>query len=392
MSTSKRLGKYSQVWTTDFAIGLVIFSLVLISYYTFTTNISKQDTANIEDLIFDSKSIASSLMSMGNPIGWKSNNVTSIGITDGKGNINKSNFLEFTKLGYNSTKRIFGTNKEYFLFFTNSSGDLQNVEGFCGTGNPLVNSSFNLSAAYMYEKPGEEEFLKAFMENTFDADIYCSKEQSCQGTSLDEFISNINNYQFIVVEHPSFSSSDFNDFEDAVDPWLNNGGILFLGGQIGSSQQSNGFGVQFKKISGQSESDRLSTTVNEDEFVEFSLGDNIVFRQAYHVVDNGPSNDLKDIVRFNGSWIEFDDIKSNGDIGLARWDYGSGKILFFSDFDADYLSGDITEILQNSAKTWADAECDSLDISKISTDNLIKVERIVLYRGELLNMILYLWD
>jgi hypothetical protein len=386
------VGKKSQVWITDFAIGLVIFSLVLISYYSYTSNISKQDTNSLVDLIYDSKSIASSLMSQGHPFGWKSNNVTLIGITDGNGKIDKKNFLEFTKLNYNTTKKIFGTTQEYFLFFTNTSGDVQNIEGFCGTGNSLINSSFNLSAAYMYEKPGEEEFLMAFMKNTFDADTYCSKEQSCQGTSLDEFISNINNYQFIVVEHPALSSNDFNDFEAALDPWLNSGGILFMGGQLGSSQQTNGFGVQFKKISGQSESDRLSTTINEDQFVEFSLGDNIIFRQAYYIVDNGPSNNVKDIGRFNGSWIEFDDIKTNGDISLARWDYGSGKILYFSDFDADYFSGDILDILQTSAKVSADAECNSIDISKISTDNLIKTERMVLYNGNILKMIIFNWD
>jgi hypothetical protein len=382
----------SQMWFTDFVIGLVIFSLAIISYYTYTTNITKQDLIVMEDIISDSKVVSASLMSSGYPQNWESNNVVRIGITNDNNEINNVQFNEFIELDYNTTKRLFGSVYDYFLYFVNESGDAQNVEGFCGSGNAAVNVTYDISAAYFYEEPGEEEFLKSFMENEFGADVYCKKSQDCPGASLDEFISNVNDYDFVVVEHPVFSSSDFNDFEDVVDPWIIGGGILFVGGEMPSSNKKDAFGVEFNKISGQSESDMLSTVVNTDQFIAFNLADNIIFRQAYYIEDEEIGSDLKDIVRFNGSYVEFDDIKANGDIALARWPYGNGQILFFSDFDATYLSGNFQEILENSAQKFANAECLPINISNIERSNLVKVERLLVYNKNTIKMVLYTWN
>ena len=166
---------------------------------------------------------------------------------------------------------------------------------------------------------------------------------------------------------------------------------MFLGGEIGASQISDGFGVIFKKISGASQSDRLATVVNEDPYVKFNLGDNIIFRQSFYIVDDGIGSDLKDIARFNETWIEFDDIKANGKIALARWPVEGGKILYFSDFDADYFSGDFQDILEGSAKKWANARCLPIDISNIEREDLVKVDRLLIYKSDVLKMVIYVW-
>ncbi|MCH8003183.1 MAG: hypothetical protein IH934_01000 [Nanoarchaeota archaeon] len=381
----------AQVWFTDFVIGMIVFSLVLISYYTYTTNISKEDSSATDNLISDAKIVSSSLISKGFPDNWDANTVTRIGFTDNYNRIDTTKFNEFNKLNYNKSKKLLGISNDYFLFFVNESGDVQNVEGYCGTGIGEVNITYDISAAYYYQNRDEEQFLKSFMEDEFQAIVYCDGGPKCDFLSFTDFLSDINNYDFIVVEHPLWSNSDFNDFEDAADPWVLAGGILFVGGELGSSQQSNGFGVQFRKISGQSESDRLATVVNEDEFIAFNVQDNIIFRQAFYVRDIGVGSDLKDIARFNESDIEFEDILDNK-IALARWPFGSGKIFFFSDFDADYLSGNFQEILEGSIKKSANAVCLPVNISNIKRDNLIRTDRLVIYNSDQIKMVLYLWN
>lgn len=381
----------------DFVIGLLIFSLVLISYYIYTINISKEDVTALDDLSADAQTVSLALTSEGFPSNWDTTNVVRIGFTDNYNKLDNDKFNEFNKLKYNATKKLLGTTYDYILFFVNESNDVQNVEGFCGTGGGLGTITYDLSAAYYYEgdTAGGEEVLKTFMVDTFGATIYCESNPKCSTTLFfNDFIADIDNYDFIVVEHPTWSVSDFGDFETATDPWLQNGGILFVGGQMSSKQGEEAFGINFFKKSGQSESDRLATVVNEDEFVDFNEGDNIIFTQAYYIEDFSVGADLKDITRFNGTWIEFDDIKLNGDIALARWPVGTndGKILFFSDFDADYLAGNFQEILEGSAQKFSNAVCLPVNITGLERDNLVKVERIVSYNSDLLKMVLYMWN
>src|SRR3989344_8728978 len=84
MSTGKikEINKNAQMWFMDFTIGIIIFSLVLITYYTYTTNISKQDTIALNDLVSDSKSVSSSLMLAGFPENWDNETVQRIGLTN----------------------------------------------------------------------------------------------------------------------------------------------------------------------------------------------------------------------------------------------------------------------------------------------------------------------
>jgi len=386
--------KQAQMWFTDFVIGMVIFSLVLISYYTYTTNISKQDSVVMNNLISDVKTVTSSLTSSGYPNNWNSNTVTRIGFTDNYNRIDNDRFNEFNKINYNTSKKLLGTTYDYLLFFVNESGDVQNIEGFCATGSGTVNISYELSAAYYYQNRDEEQFLKSFMEDDFQATVYCDGGPKCDFLPFSDFISDINNYDFIVVEHPTWSTSNFDSFESVADPWVQNGGILFVGGQLPSANQHAAFGVEFNKKAGQSESDRLSTVVNEDEFVVFNLKDNIIFTQAYYIEDVSIGADLKDIARFNGTWINFDDIKLNGDIALARWPRGTndGKILFFSDFDANYLAGNFQDILEGSAQKFSNAVCLPIDFTGVERDNLVKVERMVVHNSDLVKMVFYLWQ
>ena len=121
-------------------------------------------------------------------------------------------------LNYNKTKKLLGTNYDYFLYFVNESDDVQNVEGFCGTGTGIA-VSYDLNAAYYYQGPGEEEFMKSFMEDNFEADVYFAQSNGATHLVNDEdaLFANVGNYDFIVIEHPAWSASNFGDFVSDAD-------------------------------------------------------------------------------------------------------------------------------------------------------------------------------
>ena len=104
----------AQMWFMDFVIALVIFSFALISYYTYTTNISKQDSSAMDEVISDAKTVSSSFTSGGYPDNWDSSTVTMIGFTDNYNRIDNEKFGEFNKIKYNKTKKLLGTIYDYF--------------------------------------------------------------------------------------------------------------------------------------------------------------------------------------------------------------------------------------------------------------------------------------
>lgn len=375
----------AQIWFTDFAIAIVLFSLMLISYYAYTTNISKQDSVVMTDLIADAKVISSSSTTGGYPDNWNVNNVVRIGFTDNNNRINNEKFNEFTKINYNKSLKLFGTIYDYFtFFFVNESGDVQNVEGFCGVGHPEVNVTYDINAAYYYKS---EVYLKQFMIDTFQADIY---KDSPGNVELNELLNKIdnNNYGLVVIESPEFSTSQFNDVKASVEPWVSSGGFFMLSARPVAAQGGEMLGVKFFKKSGDASKDTNSTVVNEDELIDFELGENIIFRQGYYTEDQTVGADFIDIARFN----KVTDSNGEDAIALARWPYGEGKALFFSDFDATYLAGNFQENLEASTKKWIGAKCLPINMSNIKRDNLVRVDRLLIYNSKIVKMVLYVWQ
>ena len=378
----------SQAFYSDFVISILIFGVILVMYFTYTTNLSNQDVGLSDDLLTDSKTIVSSLTSEGYPNNWNANNVVRIGFTDNDNRINNEKFGEFMKINYNKSKSLLGTTYEYLLFFVNESGGIRNIEGFCGTGNAEANITFKIDAAYYYRGPGEEEYLKDFMVNEFSADVY-REDGTPNVDDLDALINNIDNYGFVVMESPELPTNEFNDFKAAAEPYVLGGGFLMLGGQLLSAQGKTMVGATFKKIAGLSASDRLATVVRQDQFFDFNIRDNIVFTQAYYIESAGAT--LIDIARFNESDIEFEAILDNK-IAIARWEYGSGNVFFLSDFDATYFQGNFLENLKTSIGKWVGANCFPINISNIKRENLVKTERLLIYNGDIVRMVLYLWQ
>ena len=388
----------AQIWFTDFVIGILIFLFVLISYYTYTTNILKQDTSAMDQLVTDIQTVSTSLTTEGFPSNWNANTVTRIGFTDNSNRIDNTKFGEFNEINYNKSKKLLGTIYDYFLFFVNESGDVQNIEGYCGTGQAEVNITYDISAAYYYKAAGRDQFLKTLMRDNFNADLYTKDGTGEPGDvitgNLCDLTNNINNYDVVVIEAPEMPSGNacgkFKPFKDATEPWVLAGGLLMISGELVSGQKKRFTDVDFKKEQGLSSPQERATVVQEDEFLDFNLADGLTFDQGFTTKGSGAIN-FKDIARFNESDIEFEDILNNK-IAVARWEYGTGKVFFFSDFNAQYFNGNFQEILESSTQKWIGAACLPIGINNIKRDNLVKVERLLIYNSDPVKMVLYLWE
>ncbi|MBI2208846.1 hypothetical protein HYU50_05105 [Candidatus Woesearchaeota archaeon] len=368
----------SQMWFTDFVVGTLIFTFMLIIYYTYTVNISKQDSLTARDLLLDVESVSSSLLLGGFPDNWNNGTVQSIGVTNSNQRLNRTKFLNFEELPYNKTKKLFGTVYDYFVFFTDEDSNITSVEGICGIGDPEINSSYDIRSAYYYDNPGDS-FLKDFMVNSLDADVY-SEESGYE--DFDALVDNINNYGFVVIEHPMLQTSVFNDNKGEIENFAANGGLLMLSGEIVSAQGKEMVGVEFYKKSGQSESNRNATVVAEDEFLAFSVGENIIFRQAYYVENQAGAENFTEIVEFN----------EDGKAAVARWSYGNGGVFYFSDMDTDYFAGDFVDEVTDAILEWGNFRCNPITLGNIQYENLVKIERVVIYDSKPVKMVIYLWQ
>ena len=387
-----------QMWSMDFTIGILIFTIILISYYTYTANISKEDISTIDNLVSDAKIVASSLTSGGFPNTWNANTVTRIGFTDSNNRLDNDKFNEFNKIDYNRSKKLLGTTYDYLLFFLNASGNVTKVEGFCGTGGQEVVITYDIKAAYYYKDPGDEDqFLFTFMKDEFSADVYTEAGTEPDVTGDYEALGdNLNSYGFVVLEAPEWSVGQFNIVDDEYNSWVDSGGKLMISGELVTGNKKPMVGADFEKISGLSKPDERATVVKEDEFFDWNVEDSLSFNQAFHAVfpatpPDPLASNFKDIARFNESDILFEDILDN-EIAVSKWDYGNGKVFFFSDFDAEYFEGTFLETLKNSIKKWMGGGCKPINITGVNRDNLIRVDRLVIYNSNQLKMVLYLWQ
>ncbi|MBI2659989.1 hypothetical protein HYX07_02410, partial [Candidatus Woesearchaeota archaeon] len=183
----------------DFAIALLLFTFTLAVYFSYTSNFQKQEKGELEILLKDAKALSSSLALPGYPVNWDNTTVLRIGIADDQ-KINSTKVKQFKQYDYVRSKVRFATPYDFIVFFVNEKGEVLNINGVCAIGYPLVNVSYNVEAAYYYQDPSDS-FLKDFMNETLNADIYFD-DQSNDIYGLHGFISNLSKYQIVVMEHP----------------------------------------------------------------------------------------------------------------------------------------------------------------------------------------------
>ncbi|MBI2651934.1 hypothetical protein HYX00_00590, partial [Candidatus Woesearchaeota archaeon] len=344
---------------------------------SYTTNFQKQEKGELDVMLTDAKAISSSLALSGYPNDWDNTTVIRIGIADEQ-KVNATKVKTFDKLDYPTTKKRFGTIFDYFVFFVNDKGEVLNINGICGVGYWLINTSYNIKSAYYYQDD-DDDFLKNFMSQTFKADIYF-KDQTNDIYGLYGLISNLSKYSFVMMEHPLLSGGDFSDYKPKFENFSSRGGLLMISGELASPSTNNMVGVDFKKRSGQSESERVAIVNNTDPLLSLTIGQSMVFAQYYYV-KNTSAIDFKIIATFN----------QTDDKAIAKWEYGNGTVYFFSDFDVSNFNGNFVDLVQEAAKSFVESTCNPINITGINLKKLVKTERYLNYNSKVVKMIVYVW-
>jgi len=221
---------------------------------------------------------------------------------------------------------------------TNVSGDLQKGLNVVRKeeGIICINLTFDeclvftspppLSLAYFYQN--ENEMLDEMQELV--ADIYC---QGCTPNGLTEFLDNLNNYGIVLLEDPNLNPAQI----DQLESYVLSGGILLFSQNIGGGDDAFGLAQQAE------EGENNITVINLDSYLVLSIGANYPLKQRPYVeapLGFSPSvTNYVELAEYNG-----------GEGAIARWNYGSGIVYFFGDFEV--ISG---ENFQEEAKDAIEA-------------------------------------
>jgi hypothetical protein len=108
--------KKAQVWFLDFVVGLLMFMVVVFVYYDYSNNLVDDSETDWDEMIIDSKTMSSSLMSMGYPNNWNETNVQRIGVLNSNYRLNQTKIERFVNMSYDTTKDIFNTRFKYYFF------------------------------------------------------------------------------------------------------------------------------------------------------------------------------------------------------------------------------------------------------------------------------------
>lgn len=371
--------KNAQAWYGDFTVALLVFIIGLVVYHTFTLNLSGGDRAFFEEVSLDAQTVSSNLLLSGDPPDWDRYSVVTVGLTDNDQTIQHSKITEFAAMNDSESKKLLGTNFEYFIFFADKDGSTLNVEGVCGIGSGLINKSYPQKAAY-YQSIGGTAKLRPFMEDVLEADIY----QEGGPQDLATLMLEIENYSLVVFDHPELSLADITSHQASLEQYVSNGGKLMLLGHITIPEPIQMLGVEFQQKVSQNTEDRNTTLINKDEFLYVEKGEQFLFDEA-----NIITNIDIDPINFTQSGEFFQDSA----ISMARWSYGdNGSVFFVSDTNASNTTRPFTTTIENAARKWFDPVCRQTEIGNLDFKNLIRTERFVIHQGRVLKMVFYLWQ
>lgn len=374
----------AQAWYMDFVIALLLFTFTLVIYFSYINNFQKQDEGLLDELVTDAKTISSSLVLSGFPTDWDNSSVVRIGLIDNE-KLNSTKIKSFKKISYSSTKKRFSTPYDYFVFFVNDNSEVLNVNGVCGVGSPLVNTTYNIKSAYYYKDPSDA-FLKDFMQNTFYADIYFD-------TQLDQLINKLGQYKLLVMEHPLLTTSELDSYYEELNKFTGNGSHLLVSGELVTSSSGKDLnGIVFDKKVAQSEKQRTGIVNNTDQHLELNFGDSMVFDQYYFVSNDtppsiGPGNpylavNYKIIATYNQS----------DDEAIAKWKYGNGVVYFFSDFNVNSFDGNFIGVAENLIKSSIEGTCNPINLTGVNQKKLVKAERFVNFNSKVAKLVVYVWQ
>ena len=101
-------------------IAAIIFSLGILAFYFFSINSGNETAESFENLDYEAKIIADSLLSEGSPNSWAESNVVRIGLlSENKINATKlESFKTLSESDYAKTKSLFNIRGNYYISFS----------------------------------------------------------------------------------------------------------------------------------------------------------------------------------------------------------------------------------------------------------------------------------
>ena len=362
--------KKAQALYIDFIIGLIIFGVALLIYYTYNVNYQPKDQNDLDVLISNARSVTSTLVLSGYPNDWNSSNVLRIGITDEQ-KLNYTKAKRMKQLNYSFSKKSFATYYDYYIFFRDNDDNVINVNGVCGIGHASVNSTFSSKVAYYYSS-GSHSALKSLMTDSLNADVYHG--------NMVSLVTNINNYDFIVMEYPSLSAANYALGRNPIENFVSNGGYLMVTGELTTAGANDFAGSNFNKKADQSPIGRNST-VNISYTYSYLPKENIMFNESYYVNNLSTASNFKKISTFNSDLAN----------AISTWDFGNGNVYFLSDTQGMIAKTNFTPFVEDIAVSFMRGFCTEPNMTKISIKKLATLNRYVSYNSNAVKMVIYIW-
>jgi hypothetical protein len=116
------MSRKSQVWYTDFMVGVMIFTVVVVTYFYYVEHSDYSDETLISALLTEAKTISNSLVTQGYPSGWSLSDVSTVGLTNGDYRINSSKLADFNSWGYEERRGYLHTTKDYYFYLQYMNG------------------------------------------------------------------------------------------------------------------------------------------------------------------------------------------------------------------------------------------------------------------------------
>ncbi len=119
----------------DVLMSAVFLVVLFILYVQFTSNLTTENKAIMESLIFDAETLTETLLSSGHPPGWDEASVQQLGLTDGNHRLNITKLGYVANLSYYGRKFYLGTVYDYYIVLQHKDGTLLNITNLTGKAN-----------------------------------------------------------------------------------------------------------------------------------------------------------------------------------------------------------------------------------------------------------------
>lgn len=131
-------GRRGQVWSSDFTMSLLIFTIA--SLIAFTMIVNTIDERDYEEVRMQASSAAALLAGEGHPAHWMNGSVIRAGmLSDGRLSLRKA--TELAGLSEQDLRMALRTTDDIYIYFTNSSNGTVSLFGACGVGDASAAST-----------------------------------------------------------------------------------------------------------------------------------------------------------------------------------------------------------------------------------------------------------